>query len=312
MRPTVFGLALALVVVVSAVVRPPVADPSATGLVWGGLLGALVLGVVWPIVTVRMIGVRVVAAPTDLVAGQLASLELEVTGRASGLSIGATGAASAVLDVVSPGVVRVPVVVARRGVYRRIRIDLGSDAPFGVVWVNRSRVVDLPRELLVGPVAEPVVATTGELPGDVAEPSPRGAGATGEAARSVRPYVTGDPSHLVHWPSTARVGSLVVRELEPPAATGLAVVVDLSGESGDHVEAAASRAAGVAESVLDQGGRVVLCTAEAGGPVVEEVGDLLGIRRRLARAVPGTPGVAPDHWPVVVVAPTPTPTPGVL
>lgn len=307
-RPTVFGLALALVVVVSAVVRPPVADPSATGLVWGGLLGALVLGVIWPIVTVRMVGVRVVAAPTDLVAGQLSSLELELTGRASGLSVGATGGASAVLDVVSPGVVRIPVVVARRGVYRRIRIDLGSDAPFAVVWVNRSRVVELPRDLLVGPVSEPVVATARELPGDVADPTPRGAGSTGEAVRSVRPYVTGDPSHLVHWPSTARVGSLVVRELEPPAARGLAVVVDLgdgTDGAGDHVEAAASRAAGVAESVLDHGGRVVLCTAEAGGPVTDEVGDVLGIRRRLARAVPGTPGAPPDHWPVEVVTPSP-------
>ena len=227
MRPTVFGMVVALVLVVAAALRPPVADPSVTGLVWAGLAGAVVLGVLWPVINVRMIGVRVVAAPTDLVVGQLATVELELTGRASGLSIGATGSGAAVIDVVSPGVIRIPLTIGHRGAYQRIRVDVGSDAPFGVLFANRTRLVDLPRQLLVGP--EPVAhpAVPGELPGDLQDPMPSGHGSTGEAVRSVRPYVVGDPAHLVHWPSTARTGSLVVRELEPPAAKGLAIVVDL-------------------------------------------------------------------------------------
>lgn len=304
-RPTIFGLAVALVLVVSFALRPPTADPSTTGLVWAGLFGALALGVVWPVVTVRTVGLRVLAAPSDLVVGQLGSIEVELTGRASGLSIGCTGAATSVVDVVSPGVVRLPLTVARRGEYHRLRIEVGSDAPFGVLWANRTRVVHLPRTMLVGPVSAPVDARAAELPGDLMDPLPSGHGSTGEAVRSVRPYVVGDPSHLVHWPSSARLGDLVVRELEPPAARGLAIEVDLRGDDVAAADAAASRAAGAAERVLEGGGRVLLCTAERSGPVAAEVADLLGVRRRLALAVDDAPATAPDGWPTLVVTSRP-------
>jgi len=326
LRPTVFGMVVALVLVVAAALRPPVADPSVTGLVWAGLAGAVALGVIWPVINVRMIGVRAVAAPADLVVGQLATVELELTGRASGLSIGATGSGAAVIDVVSPGVIRIPLTIAHRGAYQRIRVDVGSDAPFGVLFANRTRLVDLPRQLLVGP--EPVAhpAVPGELPGDLQEPMPSGHGSTGEAVRSVRPYVVGDPSHLVHWPSTARTGSLVVRELEPPSAKGLAIVVDLrppgavadpasaapasSASSSTSaapdpqamdlaVETTAGRAAGAAASAMERGARVVLCTVEASGPVVAEVADALGVSRRLALAVSADPPAAPEGWPTL-------------
>lgn len=327
-RPTVFGLVVTVLLVVAAIVRPPVADPSVTGLVLAGLFGALVLGIVWPLVTVRTIGLRVVAAPSDLVVGQLATLELELTGRASGLSIGATGAGAAVVDVVAPGRIRIPLTVSQRGVYRRVRIDVGSDAPFGILWATRARAVELPRQLLVGPGTQPLDAHPGELPGDLQDPLPSGAGSTGEAVRSVRPYVTGDPAHLVHWPSTARIGALVVRELEPPAARGLAIVVDLTArpasgggpvvgaadrglESGSDdvasvdavsVDLAAARAAGAAESARAKGARVVLCTVEATGPVVAEAPDDLAVQRRLALAIEGAPPAPPEGWPVLSVA----------
>ena len=342
LRPTVFGVVVAVLLLAGGLLRPSVADPSVTGLVWAGLLGALVLGIVWPAIAVRMVKVRIVAAPQDLVVGQLSSLELELTTRASGLSIGCTGSGTSVVDVVSPGVVRIPVSISARGAYRWIRIDVGSDAPFGIMWANRSRLVALPRRLLVGPESRREHAPLAELPGDLHEPSPTGHGSNGEAVRSVRPYVTGDPSHLVHWPSTARVGSLVVRELEPPATRGLAIVVDLTpapspsppiptpnrgdgpdsesdvgaesdfgagagagvevGVAADPVEVAASRAAGIAEVALDDGARVMLCTVESSGPVVAEVADLLDVRRRLALAVAGTPSNPPDDWPVVRIA----------
>ncbi len=336
LRPTVFGVVVAALLVVAGILRPSVADPSVTGLVWAGLLGALLLGLVWPAVTVRLVKVRIVAAPQDLVVGQLSSLELELTTRASGLSVGCTGSGTSVVDAVSPGVVRIPVSISARGAYRWIRIDVGSDAPFGIMWANRSRLVALPRQLLVGPESRREHVTLTELPGDLHDPSPTGHGANGEAVRSVRPYVTGDPSHLVHWPSTARVGSLVVRELEPPATRGVAIVVDLTplaatsppsarlpsrnrrdgttsesdlpmaaGVAGavDPVEAAASRAAGIAEVALDEGARVLLSTVESSGPVVAEVADLLDVRRRLALAVAGAPSSPPDDWPVVRIAP---------
>lgn len=307
LRPTVFGIAVAVVVVVTAVVSPAVADPSVTGLVWGGLVGALVLGLAWPVLAVRSLGVQVVRAPTDLVVGQLASIELALSGRASGLSVSCTGSGAVVLDAVAPGVVRVPLTIGARGEFRRIRVDVGSDAPFGVALATRTRLLDLPRSVLVGPVPVSTDARPGPLAGDHHDPVPQGRASGGESVRSVRPYTTGDPAHLVHWPSTARAGALVVRELEPLSNTGLAVVVDLGPIDGPlddaELDHAAGRAAGAAERVLELGGRVTLCTAEVSGPVRHEVTGVVDLRRRLAVATRGTPALPPEGWPVLVVSP---------
>lgn len=349
-RPTIFGVVLIVILVVALVVRLAVADPSVAGLVWSGLAAAALLGALWPLATVRTVGLRIVHAPTDLVVGQLSSLDVELSGRASGLTLRCAGSPLLVADVISPGVTRLPLEVAARGAYRSIRVDLGSDAPFGVAMAQRGRTLELPRQLLVGPASTPVRVTVGELAGEQTDALPRGVSMSGESVRSVRPYVMGDPSHLVHWPTSARVGSLVVRELEPPVATGLAIVVDLnapvraaspsptagvgpagSGE-GRHwseapggpspasapapapapagldlrsflaVEQAASRAAGAAEDALSQGARVVLCTVEDAGPVVDEVVDLLAVRRRLALAVDGPTPSAPDGWPTLHIS----------
>lgn len=312
-RPTVFGIAVTVVLVGLLVTRPAVADPSVAGLVLAGLGGALVFGTAWPVIAVRTLGVRVVEAPTDLVVGQLATVEVELTGRASGLSVGAAGSATAVVDVISPGRVKLPLSVSARGAFSRVAIEVSSDAPFGIAWAVRVRDVELPRRMLVGPRVLERMAPIGELPGQMQEPLPQGAGPSGETVRTVRPYVPGDPAHLVHWPSTARTGTLVVRELEPPAATGLAVVVDLRhhAESDERVkDTVAGIAAGVARDALRRGARVMLCTAERDGPVAAETPDEISLQRRLALAVPDVPAPPPPGWPVVVidtsVAPEPT------
>ena len=285
-RPTVFGLLAGALLCVAAFLTPAVADPSVVGLVWSGLAGAVLFGVLWPVLTVRNLRMAIRAAPTDLVVGQRASLEVQLSGRASGLSVGCTGEPMRVLDAVAPGVVRIPFTVSRRGAYRRIRVDLGSDAPFAVVTVRRSRLLDLPRELLVGPAPVMSQPRTGHVSGDHAAPVPSGLGHRGEAVRSVRPYLTGDPSHLVHWPSTARAGSLVVRELEPPATEAVAIVVDLSGGDDAAIEHAAARGAGAAVDALRRGARVLLCTAEDDGAIAAALLCLFGSDL-------GLPGIGP-------------------
>jgi uncharacterized protein (DUF58 family) len=319
-RPTVFGVVVVALLLVAVALRPPSADPSVTGLVWAGLFGAAVLGVVWPLVTVRIIGVRVLAAPTDLVVGQLGTLQLELTGRASGLAISATGSGTSVIDVVSPGPISIPFSVGHRGAYSQIRIDISSDAPFGVLQARGTRVVEVPHLLLVGPLAQPCEVHPGELPAELMEPVPTGSGATGDVVRSVRPYVVGDPAHLVHWPTTARTGTLVVRELEPPAARGIAIVVDLgapgvppASDAVLHdaaVERCAAQAAGAARAARERGARVVLCTAEATGPVVADAPDELSTQRRLALAGPGRPPSPPAGWPVLFLSATHDPQAG--
>lgn len=317
-RPTVFGVVVTLGVAAALALRPAVADPSVIGFAWAGLAGAVVLGVLWPVVTVRRLGLRVRSAPTDLVVDQLGTLEVELHGRASGLRLWATGQEAVVVDVVAPGTVRLPFTVGRRGAYGRVRVEVGSDAPFAIVAATRTRILALPHRLHVGPVPAPEAAPHGELAGDHAATRPAGVSQRGDSVRGVRPYVTGDPSHLVHWPSTARTGTLAVRELEPPSTRAIAVVVDLRTGEGEHasatgdaadaaVEHAAARAAGLAESALDQGSRVLLCTAEETGPVAAEVADGRALLRRLALAVPGAPGTVPDDWQQVRVTPGPLP-----
>lgn len=304
LRPTVFGLAMAAVVVAAIVISPAVADPSLTGLVWGGLLGVLVLGVVWPLVTVRSVSMEVVGAPTDLVVGQLSSIEVRLVGRASGLSLSCTGSGATVIDAASPGTVRLPFAIARRGRYGQVMVDIGSDAPFGVALARRRRLLDLPRPVTVAPRTIPAAARPEPVLGQAHDPATGARSASGEAVRSVRPYVVGDPAHLVHWPSTARTGALVVRELEPLGLDGLAIVVDLGADGAlppEVLDEAAGRAMGLVEHALDQGGRVLVCTVGPSGPDAVEVPDLLGARRVLAVAACGTPPAPPDGWPVQVV-----------
>lgn len=312
-RPTIFGLLLVAVLTTTFLIGFAVADPSAAALVWAGLAAVAVFGALWPLITVRSVGIEILSAPIDLVVGQLSSVQVKLTGRASGLTIRCSGSPLLLADLVSPGQVRIPLDVSVRGAYNSIRVDLGSDAPFGIALAVRTRTLALPRPLLVGPETHARTALTGQLLGTESINLPRGQSLSGESVRSVRPYVSGDPQHLVHWPSTARLGSLVVRELEPPVATGVAIVLDLSAtdqSASDQaaadqsaVEEAASQAAGLAESAFAQGARVMLCTAQADGPVRSEVSGLLQLRRRLALATSGVPAQAPEGWPILMVMP---------
>lgn len=301
-RVTLFGATVGVILVATAVVRPPVADPSVAGLVWAAVAGVLALGLLWPVLAVRSVGASIVAAPTDSVAGQLCTMEIELTGRASGLTVAASGHGMAVLDVVSPCTIRVAFVTEQRGVFDHIRIDLGSDAPFGVLWALRSRSLPLDRPLLVGPKITSMDVLPRQRSGRDDDLGTVGSSVLGETVRSVRPYVVGDSAHLVHWPSSARVGELVVREFEPPSSTGCAVIVDLGGtDDRDLIEATASRAGGAVEAAFARGSRVMLCTAESSGSVVAEVSDSLTTQRRLATATPGLPGIPPEGWSTVWV-----------
>ncbi|MEX0768962.1 MAG: DUF58 domain-containing protein [Microthrixaceae bacterium] len=302
-RPTIFGLLLALVLTTTLLIGFAVSDPTAAALVWAGLAAVTGFGALWPLITVRLVGIKILVAPTDLIVGQLGTVQVQLTGRASGLTLRCSGSPLLVADVVSPGIVQIPLEVSARGAFNSIRVDLGSDAPFGTALAVRTRTIQLPRRLLVGPVTLTQSAPVAELQGLQSLNIPRGLAVSGEAVRSVRPYTNGDPQNLVHWPSSARLGSLVVKELEPPVATGLAIVLDLSGSEIDSVEDAASRAAGLAENALAHGARVMLCTAQASGSACGEVSGLLQLRRRLALATAGMPAAAPKDWPSVVVTP---------
>jgi uncharacterized protein (DUF58 family) len=116
----------------------------------------------------------------------------------------------------------------------------------------------------------------------------------------VRDYTPGDPLRHVHWPATARLGAVMVKEFEQPERPHLELVVDLRGPA-PAAEDAAERAMGVLCDALAQGIDVTLSTAEAGGPRRALVTSRLDGGRRLARATAGPlPAASPGGSTVVI------------
>ncbi|MBV8463163.1 MAG: DUF58 domain-containing protein [Acidimicrobiales bacterium] len=128
-----------------------------------------------------------------------------------------------------------------------------------------------------------------------ADPEPLREGAAPVATafgdpRGVRAYVPGDPRRAVHWPATAHVGVLMVRETERPTEDPVTIDLRLPAEPG-AAEAACERAEGTGCAWLARGRLVVLVTDEADGRVAAPVRDAVELGRRLARAVaPPAPG----------------------
>jgi uncharacterized protein (DUF58 family) len=224
---------------------------------------------------------------------------VRVNGRASRLDLRVLDPVGSWWRTSAPATGRIPHTAARRGVFGAIRVQLRTAMPLGVFVRMRTMRVQLEAPITVAPrpaAAHPVLQP---IPTDVVATAAaalhRGGGDT---VRSVRPYVSGDPARLVHWPTSARRGTLVVREHQPPTALGVALVVDLRGA---EPEIAASRAAGIGQATLRAGGIVMCCTCEDDGPVIGLVSDPRDLGRRLARAVAGPPGDAPPGWPVETV-----------
>ena len=266
-----------------------------------------VAGIIWPIVTLS--GVEVEAwTPADATVGEPHDVHVQLHGRAARAEVRLLDPPGQWWVTASPAqgiIARVP---SRRGVFGSIRVELRTSAPLGVFVRLRVVRVDLPVELVVAPYPTAAMTRpTGAVPRLHERPHDGVISATispaqgaGDTVRAVRPYVPGDAARLVHWPTSARRGMLVVRDHEPAAAIGVALVVDLNGAP-EAVEHAASRAAGIGRATLAAGGALWCCTSEASGPVSARVGDIRDLGRRLARAVGGEPGSAPTGWPIEVV-----------
>ncbi len=328
LQPTPTGVVVAVALVLFLLVGPDVADPDMAGFMWAAILGLLIVGVFWPCATVLL--VRVAAASGPLATGVSArpgrvgaaiQVPLRLGARLSEVSLRWIDAAEIAHVAAGPADrVDLPMTPVRRGEFERLRVRVGCDAPFGLVVASRAIDVPLARPLLVGPATPVSVDLPEPETGGHGQLTVTAVGHGGDTIRSVRPYVTGDPAHLVHWPSTAHTGTLVVRELEPPADRAVAVVVDLGVAAGGPdgvdvmpttslqpdelpVENAVARAAAAVATLRARGVRVLLCTAEP-AVTVEEVGDDGTAMTRLARATTGAPGAVPPGWSVIRFAPT--------
>lgn len=324
-RPTAFGLTMLALGVAVFVGSGSTNDAVMAGFIWSSLVVVTALGWVWPVVALRLLRLRIDEAPADSTVGRPERLTVVFRGA---LPLPVVSARVDQVDLPGPltaadrGGGAVPMVPRRRGIYDRLTGALETDGPLGMLRVSRSFDVPLPRPMAVGPDPVDQSWSPGELPESGPKDSPRPVHGGGDEVRSVRPYRSGDPAHLVHWPSSARAGTLVVREMEPPVRQGVVIVVevptapddDTAPETGpgatavnDAVEASIGRAAGLARAVLRNGGGVVLCTNEAGRGRSAEVANERQINRRLAAAGPGTvtlptfgaSGAGAAGWPVV-------------
>lgn len=156
-----------------------------------------------------------------------------------------------------------PVVFDRRGVHPEAAPRLSCGFPFGLVKASRplratGRVVVWPATFPVGAIPE----AAGSRESDGLAFAPR-AGTMGDLI-GVRPYRRGDSIRRVHWPQSARYGTLIVCELESRATPEVQVVIDVhpdahAGEGRDgSLEWAVRVAASFAEGWIGKGAEVEL------------------------------------------------------
>jgi uncharacterized protein (DUF58 family) len=262
------------------------------------LLGTVVCGVMLPGRMLRGIDVER-RAPGEVVQGEEAFVELIVSNHARGVKLGLTledphvSPTSLYVTKVLPGE-RVELVTVRRalkrGVHEASAVTLRSAAPFGVA--ERRRTLQVAGSTIVLPAVIPL----GPLPFLALDPDPERASrsvprrGTGPEFLGVREYRPGDSARHVHWPSTARTGTVMVRELEEQRSRRLAIVIDTLtdiGDAGTPLDACCTAAASIARVAFTEGHRVrfVVSGPRATVEVSDDVDDG-SFRRRLAAVVP--------------------------
>jgi uncharacterized protein (DUF58 family) len=89
---------------------------------------------------------------------------------------------------------------------------------------------------------------------------------------TLRDYVPGDDSRLIHWPSTARAGTLMVRRNSVPDAPGYLVVLDTTSEPYNDAsfEEAVAVAASLCVAAVGQGMRLRLRTTADTAPATAD------------------------------------------
>jgi uncharacterized protein (DUF58 family) len=189
-----------------------------------------------------------------------------------------------VIDRVSPNwrrTVSYPVKSDVRGMFQVGPLMLTVADPFGLV--ETSRTFTRSHNLLVTPRVYklPTVRLGADRAGS-GENRPRAIAAAGEEDATVREYRDGDDLRRVHWRSTARRGSLMVRREEQPWQSRCAIFLDARTTShhghgpSASLEWAVSAAASIGTDVIRRG----YMTTLLGGPTT-----LAAITRRTSSAV---------------------------
>jgi uncharacterized protein (DUF58 family) len=181
----------------------------------------------------------------------------------------------------------------RRGRRRLEPVRLVIRDPFGLL--ERELTAGRGQEVLVLPRVEPVVFAAG---GGARRASAASGARPAEVAaevemESLRPYREGAPASRIHWPTVARVGTLMERRLLADSDSQPLVVLDPTGaESQDALDAAVRAAASLCVHLARAGGCSLLLP---GDRRAAEIGPDLGgwhalhARLALVEAAAGAP-----------------------
>ncbi len=151
---------------------------------------------------------------------------------------------------------RVETYLAKRGVYRSGHVRLVSQDPFGLFRLQRE--FDDPHPYIVLPTVEPLpdlnVRFAG-LPSD-SKTTRHWEQITTDVA-SIRSYVEGDSMRRIHWPYTARMNELMVKEFDMGLSAEAWVLLDMHESSHfgmdlDEVNNTEELSVTVAASIVDQ------------------------------------------------------------
>ncbi|MGI9033099.1 MAG: DUF58 domain-containing protein [Acidimicrobiales bacterium] len=151
-----------------------------------------------------------------------------------------------------------------RGIFRIGPLEAERSDAFGL-W-SRVTTIAPDIDLTVYPAVEKLVPPAHSRGDDptTGSPQPAAVGPNGEDLYGLRPYRMGDDLRRVHWPSTARTGDLVVRQLELPRQGRATVLLDVraSVHTPETLEAAVSAAASIVSASWAAGALVRLATTD--------------------------------------------------
>jgi uncharacterized protein (DUF58 family) len=134
-----------------------------------------------------------------------------------------------------------------RGVFDIGPLEVTSSDPFGIATARFATAGMT--QLTVYPridVVDALPTAQGQDPHSGAQ-RPRALLGAGEEFYALRQYEVGDDTRRVHWPSTARLGELMIRQDEMPWQTRVTILLDVRGavHTEDSLEAAVSAAASI-------------------------------------------------------------------
>ena len=241
------------------------------------LVGATLVGMILPPLMVRGLEIER-RAPADAHAGDDVAVDLVVTNptRRSRLSLSLRdrhiSPFTAFVPSLSPGeTVLVGTLrrAARRGVVDGEPLLVGSAAPFGAGRAVRK--VPAPGRTVVFPRVVPLswMPELASASKPLQASSVQARKGTGHDFIGIREYRPGDALRHVHWPTTARAGSLMVREFEQELPRRTGVVIDSSGDRGSDeslLDVACSAAGSIALHALGAGHPVSIVSGSDSRP----------------------------------------------